>query len=167
MSQWTHVVGIMVIDDLRIGDDYKERFYAKLQSALGKPALYEDYIRLGKILDKQEKQGRRYKGIPAGREGTINYVVNETPEISHMNAWTVSINSDLRDYGSNEDVERVLKWFKRACDKLIIREAVIVIDVEGGVTSTYTYRNERFDKPLDKYETVIDRPVKLKKKGAK
>jgi len=122
MSQWTHVCGCIRVDALRfLGIDEKEN----IERVLGHIVNYGD--------------SSYETTIPCGSEGSLNYQIIENPDKSSMAAFTVPIWGDLRDYG---DVEEIKNWFKSACDKLMIRNAVINIEVEYCEDVTYVYHKD-------------------------
>lgn len=124
MSQWTHLAGIIRLDNLR------------RRVAFNAPT--EDLVM--KIL---------LEGAPRGSEGGCSVYFHEWPETKnydekdHTNIhegstyWAdVIISADLRDVGDNEeDIEKIKAWFtginKKLWDaKLITRQAVLQIEVE-------------------------------------
>lgn len=125
MSQWTHVCGCIRVDALRILERDEK---ADIRNALGQVVEYGD--------NYEEAT------IPCGSEGSIKYEIIENPDKSCIAAFTVPIWGDLRDYDSEYEI---IEWFKKACDKLFIRNAVISIEVEGRDEVSYIYKRERDD----------------------
>jgi len=124
MSQWTHLAGIIRLDNLL------------RRVAFNAPA--EDLVM--KIL---------LKDAPVGSEGGCSFYFHKWPEAKnydekdHTNIhegstyWAdVIISADLRDVGDNEeDIEKITQWFmdlaqKLWKSKLLIRQAVLEIEVE-------------------------------------
>ena len=74
MSNWTHVAGIIRIDDFN-------------RCTGGKPLNFEALI-----------------DLPWGSEGFLNMEVWENPDKSSMAGYTVSIFGDLRDHDSADEI---------------------------------------------------------------
>jgi len=122
MSQWTHVCGCIRVDAFRIGENDFERF--QIESALGRIVRYGD--------DDYETI------LPCGSEGSLEYEIYENPDKTCIAAYVVAIWGDLRDYS---DVEEIEEWFNVACSTItFVRNAVLHIDVEGGLEKTITYK---------------------------
>lgn len=124
MSQWTHLAGIIRLDNL-------------LRRMAYNPPTAEDVIRI--LLED----------APVGSEGGCQFHVIEWPEVDsykekdHTNVheggvyWgDAIISADLRDVGDDSgEVEYLRVWFtglaKKFWDaKLVMRQAVLEIDVE-------------------------------------
>lgn len=122
MSQWTHVCGCIRVDAIRGIEPNCEK---KIKEALGRIVNYGD---------------ESYETIiPCGSEGSLEYHIIENPDPYSLAAFTVPIWGDLRDY---DDVEEIKQWFKSACDKLFVRNAVINIEVEYGEDIAYIYHKD-------------------------
>ena len=115
MSQWTHLAGIVRVDSL----------------LFSQPAGRKEEILRQIFLEK----------IPHGSEGPAYVHVHkeiQLPEESCLRWGTVNICGDLRNFGEEEDVESVKKWFESALSRLttslvgFIRNAVLLIEVEYG-----------------------------------
>ena len=109
MSIWTHVCGCIRVDSIRIGVE-KDKDHDKIVHAIE-------------------------RGIPCGSEGPIKYDIWINRDRSCIAAYTVSIFGDLRDY---DDIEEIESWFRNACENLLVRNAVIHIEVENGNKKTIT-----------------------------
>lgn len=129
MSNWTHVAGIIRIDDIRF--DHSAPDFDKL---IGKECLFADPI---EVWVDYEKHPKKY--LPMGSEGSLHKSVWVNPNISHMSAYTVSIFGDLRDH---HDPKKIVTWFKKLCDGLAVRSAVITVENERNGSITYTYERE-------------------------
>ncbi len=123
MSQWTHLAGIIRIDNLL------------RRIAPGAPTA-KDVIRI--LLED----------APVGSEGGCHFHFVKWPEVDdykekdHTNVheggiyWgDAIISADLRDVGDDDEIEKIKQWFtdlaKKLWDgKLIIRQAVLEIEVE-------------------------------------
>lgn len=129
MSVWTHVAGVIRVDDIRL-DDYLPNF----DKMVGKECLFESSENIW--LD-MENNPNDY--MPCGSEGTLQKSVWINPKKSDMAAYTISVFGDLRDY---EEPQPIIDWFIKVCDKLgYIRQAVITVDTEGQETLNYVYKN--------------------------
>lgn len=139
MSQWTHVCGCIRID--RLFDDVN---CETIQNALGKALKWESPA---EMWDEAENYPERY--TPTGSEGGIEYDIWENPNHSCMAAYTVSIWGDLRDYNS---VNEITNWFNKVLydSSLIIRDAVLSIDVEYQCKATLVY-NDKVNKCQEYY----------------
>ena len=123
MSQWTHVCGCIRVDAIRglMGDTP-----STLQKKLGRIVEYED--------EDYETT------LPCGSEGSIQYDIIVNPHKEDLAAYVVPIWGDLRDYSN---VEEIKNWFNGVCDSIVmIRDAVISIDVEYGTQEIVRYKKE-------------------------
>ena len=126
MSVWTHVAGVARVDDLRIGPDMDIQAY--FDNIFGLELSYEDlcmhnYSFFGNYM-------------PMGSEGSLTKSIWVNPKVSQIAAYTVSVFGDLRDY---DEPEKIINWFKEACSKCAIRNAVITAECERGNTLTWTW----------------------------
>ena len=132
MSDWTHIAGIVRIDQIPIGIRQ----------------LTEENIR-----------AMFAEGAPIGSEGGLTFVATKTQVIEPTGfsaIWgSVSITGDLRDFSDKKKVE---EWLQGLPSKLkehqaLIRNAVINIDVEYGpcVVVVWNPRTDAF--------TIIDIPA--------
>lgn len=131
MSQWTHVCGCIRIDRL-----FEKADREVIRNALGKTLMWESPA---EMWDEAENHPERY--TPYGSEGGIEYDIWENPNYDCMAAYTVSIWGDLRDYSS---VNEITNWFNKILydSNLIIRDAVLSIDVEYQCKATLVYKDE-------------------------
>ncbi len=74
-------------------------------------------------------------------EGPLQWHVREEPEQSVLAAYVVSFWGDLRDFGSDEDVKKLVNYFKAVVLDRFVRQGCFTIDVEYGPTKTYSYRD--------------------------
>lgn len=129
MSNWSHVAGIIRIDDIRPLNP--NVFDA--DKLIGKELLFTDS---SETWDYAFEHPEEY--LPLGSEGSLIKTVWINPKENDMDAYTVSIFGDLRDH---HNADEVIEWFKGICDKFKhrIRNAVITIDNEYNGIKTYTY----------------------------
>ena len=84
--------------------------------------------------------------MPGGDEGTLHKSVWVNPTKHSMAAYAVSIFGDLRDGDSPNEI---IEWFKKICDKVNPRQAVITAhygDPKTAVTWVYGSESTRKDK---------------------
>lgn len=126
MSNWTHVAGIIRIDDLRLEDTIPD-----FDELIGKELHYED-----PAAKWDDAHNHPEKYLPLGSEGSLMKSVWINPEEGDIAAYTVSIFGDLRDH---DDAQEIVDWFKKVCEKFAVRNAVIVVENELNGQVTWTY----------------------------
>ena len=133
MSNWLHVAGVIRIDAIRFKNDDESDF----DKLIGKECLWKSSE---KVWIDANKNPDSY--LPMGSEGSLQKSVWINPNLSHINAYIVTIFGDLRDRGN---IDEIIEWFKRICKKIEtdemyigVRQAVITVDNECGVVKTYT-----------------------------
>ena len=119
MSIWTHVAGIIRIDDTRFdGSNVKE---------------------IKKLVEEN---------LPCGTEGPLEFEIYESPEHSSIAAYVVSIFGDLRDFDSSSDVIDWFKGVcykveeMKSDDMIFIRQATITSRTEGCKSENWTFVSE-------------------------
>ena len=131
MSVWTHVSGIIRIDDFRFGNDTLPDF----DKLIGKECQWESPM---EIWDDTNENPQDY--LPMGSEGSLEKSIWINPDTSCMSSYTVSIFGDLRDY---EDSESIIEWFKNKINEINeikwVRQAVIISETEGIKPLTWYY----------------------------
>lgn len=128
MSIWTHVAAVVRIDDFQTpnGTNYKDYFGKEIHFGDGVEA-WNDY----------HKHPEDY--LPCGSEGSLSSSIWVNPHTNHLDAYTVTIFGDLRDYSATEEI---LEWFKEKLKCIpMIRQAVITI--EGIDVVTWNYVTDR------------------------
>ncbi len=115
MSQWTHIAGVIRYDAIRV-----------LSIPRGS---YDPLIFLSGI------------ELPTGSEGPLQWEVSESPERAALAAYVATFWGDLRDFGSREDVEKVVDYFQAIVEGRLVRQGCFTVDVEYGLTKTYSYRD--------------------------
>ena len=127
MSNWTHVAGIIRIDDLRLGDTIPD-----FDDLIGKELHYEDTIAKW---DDAHYYPEKY--LPLGSEGSLMKSVWINPDEDMAAAYTVSIFGDLRDH---DNAQEIIDWFKKICGRFAsIRNAVIVAENEINGQISWSY----------------------------
>lgn len=144
MSRWTHVVGC-----IQCSWDYE-----KAEKCLGRPVLWDDHNKLGLKWDTPEyedyfenvwkkafEDNKKGEGIPMGSEGSLDWYFVQTKDEHVLGEGSlIAIQGDLRDYGWEDEVEYIIKWFKRAAFQS--RFATLTINDEWSdnfITITITF----------------------------
>jgi len=135
MSNWTHVAGVIRIDDLRL-DQYSTPDF---DSLIGDEFDFDD-VMSGNL------EGCCDNMMPSGSEGSLRKTVYVNPRRSELAAYVVTIFGDLRDH---DDPEAIVAWFKEVCSKFIVRQAVITVHNERNGAVAWTYSDS--DMPRVKY----------------
>lgn len=131
MSQWTHVAGIVRIDDLPFIK------YTDWQAHFGKQCLFSDNC---------WKDAREHPDeyLPMGSEGSLRSELWRNPDTHHMAAYTVMIFGDLRDYDTPQEI---IKWFKQKVAEIpMVRQAVITVELEGVKPLTWNYAEDEYER---------------------
>lgn len=126
MSNWTHVAGIIRLDDLRLDNSLPD-----FEGIFGKHVGYTD------DWDEYYKHPERY--LPCGSEGSLQMDVWINDDKSEVAAYVVAIHGDLRDHDSCDEI---IDWFKSKIEPLWVRQAVITVRNECNGTKTWTYDRE-------------------------
>ncbi len=137
MSNWTHVAGI-----IRIDDSLESIVMGKPDTAVGDLFGKEWHFHSPlEILRDSAENPQDY--LPAGSEGSLYKSVWENPNKSHMDRYAVSVFGDLRDH---DDPQEIIDWFKGICEKLElecrVRNATIVADNERNGQRSWSYGGE-------------------------
>lgn len=82
------------------------------------------------------------QGIPEGSEGPLDCKMWNNPNHSHIAARTAYIFGDLRNYGDEEDIQRIIDYFERIIKDQMVRDACYTINVEYGVQRTFIYKTD-------------------------
>ena len=130
MSVWTHVAGIIRIDDIRFNNEIPD-----FDKIIGKECLFDSPT---EVWDDMECRPEDY--LPMGSEGSLEKSVWINPDKSCMSSYTVSIFGDLRDY---ENSENIIEWFKNKINEINeikgVRQAVIISETEGKEPLSWHY----------------------------
>lgn len=143
MSCWTHVAAIVRVDGFRIFDD---DIGPDWDAIFGKECLF-----LASRENWEDAMEHPDKYLPMGSEGSLRKTMWTNPDLSHADAYTMSIFGDLRDYDSPETI---IEWFKKIVnsDSLDVRQACIT--VTNGYKSMVWGINFGEEVPNDTNETV-------------
>lgn len=113
MSQWTHVAAVFRLDSLGpISDE-------NIIECFGKTVSYEE------LHDYDELDSS--KVLPMGSEGSLEMNIWHNPDHRDLASTTVSVFGDLRDFGGNEGLEKLKKWFDDCCKSFMVRQAIMQI----------------------------------------
>lgn len=118
MSNWTHVAGIIRVDDLFS----KEVDFDEL---IGEEWHYGDKFHPPKN-----------EFLPDGSEGSLIKSVWRDSDSSNIARYTVSIFGDLRDH---DNPQEIIDWFKEKCKNLWVRQAIITVWNERNGTIDWRY----------------------------
>ena len=133
MSNWTHVAAVVRVDDIRIPElsDGDVDFV----SVFGKECRFDSPE---EVWDNLHDHPDQY--LPRGSEGTLHMEVWTNPDLSHCDAYTVTIFGDLRDHDSAQEV---ISWFKTKLERDPIegriRNACIVANNECYGAQSWSY----------------------------
>ena len=156
MSQWTHVAGIIRLDNLGIviirspGRDELEKILKEsIVEKLGKPSTYDSPPTDEECI------------LPLGSEGSIEYQISSSGHEHEVTWGSLSFYGDLRDFGE-EDYPGLKDWFKETCLKFspglrpieltpksiisrsfTIRGAVLLVEIGSGKEFVLVWNPER------------------------
>lgn len=131
MSVWTHIAGVIRIDDLRLEEHPHEEIVEKIDSVIGKECLWSSPKEIW-----EDAVANPTKYMPMGSEGSLQKSIWINPDPSCAAAYVVSIWGDLRDF---DNVEEIKEWFNSICGKMWVRNAVITIECEDGNSDVVVY----------------------------
>lgn len=139
MSIWTHVAGVIRIDDFRLSRETPD-----FDILIGKECLWDNEH---SVWEDQEANPDKY--LPMGSEGSLEKSIWINPDRDQLAAYTVTVFGDLRDY---DKVDEIKNWFESVCNRLgvCVRNAVITIECEIGDTIVCRYNQD--SKKLDVLE---------------
>lgn len=120
MSNWTHVAGVIRIDDLRFDDKTPD-----FDTLIGKEMSYSE------LIFNSDMEINESEYLPMGSEGSLKKSIWINPKLNDITAYTVSIFGDLRDHDTTSEI---IQWFKDKCKSIsedyMIRQAVITVENE-------------------------------------
>lgn len=127
MSTWTHVAGIIRAYGVQNWESDHD-----WDSIIGKECLWGASRETWKDADEHPEEY-----MPCGSEGTLQKSIWVNPDKSDVNAYTISVFGDLRDW---YDVNAIIVWFKILVkNKLWVRSAVITVTNTLDETRTWSY----------------------------
>lgn len=135
MSIWTHACGYIRVDYMR---------FSKHDSYKLKKKISEN---LGKVIDGlNERSENPY--IPCGSEGSLQWKIDMTKDLSNMDAAGVSIWGNLRDYVLNDNIAEIELYLSRIIKGLYIRSGIISFysGWESDINIVYLYRDDDCNK---------------------
>lgn len=120
MSKWTHVSGVIRIDDFSFISHRKRNTSKTVEKIIGPMCLFEKW--------------NKHSKLPTGSEGSIEYKVVQNKDESSIARFTVVFYGDLRDY---DDLEEIKQWFiklreeiEASDNEMIYRDAILKAWVE-------------------------------------
>lgn len=120
MSVWTHVSGIIRLDDWTFDESTRNN--------------YDELTKMFKM-SVSENNWKKGCNMPCGSEGSLHYVVIPDADKSCVNFCQISFWGDLRDYDS-KDVDREFhQWLNKIVKKLekknyLVRQLVFLVESE-------------------------------------
>ena len=133
MSNWTHVAGVIRIDDLRFDNTTPD-----FEKLIGKECLFNSPHELWEDADKHPQDF-----LPMGSEGTLRKSVWINPDRGHVAAYVVTIFGDLR---SHDDPNAIVRWFKGKIKDILntnwVRNATIIVDNECNGSASWSFNKE-------------------------
>lgn len=125
MSVWSQVAMIFRIDYI----DWNGNGELNFEEIFGKTYSWEK---------REDYQLNPDSYLPMGSEGSLDMAVWVNPDTCCVDRYTVSIFGSLRDH-ERKDVEKLIEWFNKKCERLEPRQAVLTIDnnLMGTITKTY------------------------------
>lgn len=134
MSRWTHVAGIFRVDFLRMGEPGElEALKENIKEILGPIIRWGD----------DEEVWSKGTTLPMGSEGSIEYNILINPHESSVALAVIPVWGDLRDFGTETQVNGIEEWFNSVCEQLWIRQAILEIQDEWDQNSKIlVYKNE-------------------------
>ena len=136
MSQWTHVIGAIRLDSVRNNHIKKFDFNEVFKT------WNSDWLHNVDLTSPEVKKRRRLEieqcNVPAGSESSLQFHVWENPNIEVFPAYNILIWGDLRDFGSEKDIETIKDWwenilnyFKNHKNFSGVRQAFLKIEIDG------------------------------------
>lgn len=121
MSKWTHVSGVIRIDDFSFISRRKRNTSKTVEKIIGPMCLFEKW--------------NKYSKLPTGSEGSIEYKVVQAKDEFSLARFTVVFYGDLRDY---DDLQEIKEWFiklreeiEASDNEMIYRDAILKAWVES------------------------------------
>jgi hypothetical protein len=114
MSRWTHVAGVIRVDSI--------------------PGVIPDpeFSKIFKTFNYHNAETMRNScNVPYGSEGSLQVSVYTNPATVGVPRFIVTIWGDLRDFGDDNDMVLMKKWWKKTLKQFpMIRQAVLKVDDE-------------------------------------
>ena len=135
MSQWTHVAGIIRLDNIGVcvirnpeRHELEKVVNECIVEKLGKPHTY-----YSPIVDEECI-------LPAGSEGSIEYQITPASHEGGLSWGSVSFYGDLRDFGIG-DYPGLKIWFKETCLKFSPGKPPVEQIAKSIISNTFNVRN--------------------------
>ena len=135
MSIWTHACGYIRVDDIRLNKNDSYKLKKKISENLGKV-----------INGLNERSENPY--IPCGSEGSLQWKIDMTKDLSYMDAAGVSIWGNLRDYILNDNIAEIELYLSRIIKGLVIRSGIMSFysGWEDEIRIVYLYKDDDCNK---------------------
>ena len=134
MSNWTHVAGVIRIDDLRFDNNTTPNF----EKLIGKECLFNAPHEVWEDADNHP-----HNFLPMGGEGTLRKTVWINPNRDCVAAYVVTIFGDLRGH---DDPNAIIRWFKGKIKEILetywVRQATITADNEYNGSAEWSFDPE-------------------------
>jgi len=128
MSQWTHVTGAIRVDWI-INAGNRGAAIRLVKSVFGKTCN-----------PKSSQEEWQACTVPRGSEGSLQYHIHEYD--TGLPWVIVPVWGDLRDY---DNVDEIRQWFFSVCQQLLIRQAILEIEVEGRDAVVVQYKRHEIE----------------------
>lgn len=133
MSNWTHVAGVIRIDDLRFDNTIPD-----FEQLIGKECLFDAPHELWEDADNHP-----HNFLPMGSEGTLQKSIWINPNKDCTAAYVVTIFGDLRDH---DDPNAIVRWFKGKVKDILntywVRNATIFVNNECNGSASWSFDSE-------------------------
>lgn len=133
MSVWTHVVGIINVDYLRLGDGDGATGVKLMEDILGPMATLGAFD-VDTLAFERDPEALDNCKLPLGSEGSVVYAIYQHGEPNEATWATVVLRGDLRDY---ESIEEIDSWIREVAEaicgddtRMWIRNGVLRAHVE-------------------------------------
>lgn len=133
MSVWTHVAGIVRIDDIRFDPNDTPDFDA----IFGREWTFNDMWDDEPVYREFEINPDVF--MPSSSEGSLQKIIWINPDRNEMASYVVTIFGELRDYDTPEDI---ISWFNNCCKNVWVRQAIITVETEGREPIIYRYEED-------------------------
>ena len=136
MSVWTHVYGMVqgYVPENTTEEDIKK--------VIGVMRVWDDFVEKNIVTSQEWKEAfdKTKNPIPMGSEGSMEYVIGFRESEDYGKTAIISFFGNLRDYGGDEDLRGLLKWFMSIFDFVFAPKAYINIEDYWNQT-VWSYEN--------------------------
>ena len=138
MRIWTHVYG-MIQGYMPEGATEED-----IRKVIGTMRVWDDFVGKDFITLKEWKEAfdKTKNPIPMRSEGSMEYVIDFRESEEYGKTVIISFFGNLRDYGGDEDLRGLLKWFVSIFDFVLAPKAYMNVEDYWNQT-VCTYENDR------------------------